>query len=99
MGAMASQIGSLFNGLFMRRSKKIWKLRVTGFCVPGTGEFPAQMTRNAENASIWWRHHAEMQSLPCHVTPHKDSTEDEIAADGIKSIHSDRSWTAATDRH
>ena len=22
-----------------------------------TGEFPAQMTSNAENVSIWWRHH------------------------------------------
>ena len=24
---------------------------------PGTGEFPAQMASNAENTSIWWRHH------------------------------------------
>ena len=24
----------------------------------GTGEFPAQMASNAENVSIWWRHHA-----------------------------------------
>ena len=24
-----------------------------------TGEFPAQMASNAENVSIWWRHHAE----------------------------------------
>ena len=24
---------------------------------PGTGEFPAQMASNAENISIWWRHH------------------------------------------
>ena len=23
----------------------------------GTGEFPAQMASNAENVSIWWRHH------------------------------------------
>ena len=22
-----------------------------------TGEFPAQMASNAENVSIWWRHH------------------------------------------
>ena len=38
------------------------KLRVTGLCVgesPGTGGFPAQMASNAENVSIWWRHHAE----------------------------------------
>ena len=23
----------------------------------GTGEFPAQMVSNAENVSVWWRHH------------------------------------------
>ena len=35
-------------------------LRVTGLCMgnsPETGEFPAQMASNAENVSIWWRHH------------------------------------------
>ena len=50
----------LLNRLFGRRSKKTSKLRVTGLCVgnsPGTGEFPAQMASNAENVSIWWRHH------------------------------------------
>ena len=50
----------LLNLLFRRRSKKTSKLRVTGLCVgnsPGTGEFPAQMASNAENVSIWWRHH------------------------------------------
>ena len=26
----------------------------------GTGEFPAQIARNAENVSIWWRHHEEL---------------------------------------
>ena len=48
------------NRLFRRRSKKTSKLRVTVLCVgnsPGTGEFPAQMASNAENVSIWWRHH------------------------------------------
>ena len=24
-----------------------------------TGEFPAQRASNAENVSIWWRHHAK----------------------------------------
>ena len=50
----------LLNSLFRRRSKKTSKLRVTGLCAgnsPGTGEFPAQMTSNAEIVSIWWRHH------------------------------------------
>ena len=50
----------LRNRLFIRRSKKTSKLRVTGLCAgnsPGTGEFPAQMASNSENVSIWWRHH------------------------------------------
>ena len=50
----------LLNRLLRRRSKKTSQLRVTGLCVgnsPGTGEFPAQMASNAENVSIWWRHH------------------------------------------
>ena len=50
----------LLNSLFRRRSKKTSKLRVTGLYVgnsPGTGEFPTQMASNAENVSIWWRHH------------------------------------------
>ena len=60
MGAMASNQPDdcLFNRLF--RSKKTSKLHVTGLCVgnsPVTGEFPAQMASNAENASICWRHH------------------------------------------
>ena len=64
MSIIASQITSLnvclLNRLFGRRSKKTSKLCVTGLCVgnsPGTGEFPAQMASNAENVSIWWRHH------------------------------------------
>ena len=50
----------LLNRPSMRRSKKTSKLRVTGLCAgnsPETGEFPAQMASNAENVSIWWRHH------------------------------------------
>ena len=50
----------LLNGLFGRRSKKTWKLRVIGLCMgnsPGTGEFPAQMASDAEIVSILWRHH------------------------------------------
>ena len=50
----------LLNCPCRRRSKKTSKLRATGLCVgnsPGTGEFPAQMASNAENVSIWWRHH------------------------------------------
>ena len=70
MGPIATQITSLTivysTVLFRHRSKKTSKLRVTGLCVgnsPGTGEFPAQMASNAENVSIWWRHHVVAEGL------------------------------------
>ena len=51
----------LLNPIFRRRSKKTSKLRrVTDLCAgnpPMTGEFPAQRASDAENVSIWWRHH------------------------------------------
>ena len=58
MGKIASQITSLtfvYSSVYSGT-----KLRVTGLCAgnpPGTCEFPAQMASNAENVSIWWRHH------------------------------------------
>ena len=62
------------------RSKKISKLRVTGLCVgnsPTTGEFPAQMASNAENVSIWWRHHDNVirnssALVLCNTCGHRD---------------------------
>ena len=59
----------LLNRLFRRRSKKTSKLRVTGICAgnsPVTGEFPAQRASDAENISIWWRHH---EKWPHHHAP------------------------------
>ena len=55
----------LLNCLFSHRSKKTSKLCVTGLCVWNslvTGEFPAQMASDAENVSIWWRHHDTSQN-------------------------------------
>ena len=52
----------LLNCLFRRRSRTTSKLRVTGLCAgnsPVTGEFPTQRSSNAENVSIWWRHHEQ----------------------------------------
>ena len=43
-----------------RSKKKTLKLRITGLCAgnsPVTDEFPAHKASNAENVSIWWRHH------------------------------------------
>ena len=57
----------LLTRLFRRRSKKTYKIRVTGLCAgnsPGTGEFPAQMASNAENVLIWWRHHGTAPISP-----------------------------------
>ena len=59
----------LLNRLFGRRSKKTSKLRVTGLCAgnsPGTGEFPAQRASNAENVSLWWRHHETYRFVNTH---------------------------------
>ena len=66
MSLMVSQItrltivySTVYSGV---DQKKTSKLRVTGLCAgnsPGTGEFSAQMASNAENVSIWWRHHAD----------------------------------------
>ena len=58
----------LLNRLFRRRPKRTSKLRVTGLCAgnsPVTEEFLAQMANNAENVSIWWRHHAMRSSKSC----------------------------------
>ena len=48
----------LLNRLFRRRSRKTSKLRVTS-------EFPAQMTSNVENVSIWWRNNGILQIWWC----------------------------------
>ena len=54
------RLGCLLNRVLRLRSKKISKLRVTGLAgkSPVIGEFLAQGTSNAENVSIWWRHHS-----------------------------------------
>ena len=65
MGAMASQITSLtivysiiYSGVDQRKRQSSASLAfVGGIPRARTGEFPAQMASNAENASIWWRHH------------------------------------------
>ena len=63
MGAMTSQIPSsrLFTELFIQarikqniKAPRHWPL-CGEFTI--TGEFTTQMASNAENVSIWWRHH------------------------------------------
>ena len=61
----------LLKRFFRLRSKKTSKFCVTGLCAgnsPGTGEFPAQMASNAENVSIWWRHHVDISFVVSYWT-------------------------------
>ena len=54
------RLDCLLDRLLRPRSKKTSNLRVTGLCEgnsPVTGEFPPQRASNAENVSVWWRHH------------------------------------------
>ena len=60
---LESPASRLFSQPFIQGAdqRKKSKLRVTGLSEgnsPVPGEFPAQRASNAENASIWWRHHA-----------------------------------------
>ena len=60
MSAMASQITSIWTVCSVVCLKKTSKLRITGICEGNpavTGGFPSQRSNNAENVSIWWRHH------------------------------------------
>ena len=66
MGTISSQITNftiVYSTVYSDADqRKHFKLRITGLCAensPGTGEFPTQMASNAENISIWWRHHAD----------------------------------------
>ena len=64
------RLDCLLNRSFRRRSKETSKHRVAGLCEEKyfvskyfvskitTGEFVSQRVSNAENVSIWWRHHA-----------------------------------------
>ena len=60
------RLDCLFNRLFKRRSKKTSKLRLTGLFEMNpsvTSWFPSQRASNAENVSIWWRHHGMLNQL------------------------------------
>ena len=68
-------VDCLLNRLFGRRSKKTSKPHGTGLCggnSPVTGEFPSQRASNAENVSIWWRHHFALAGF-CWIIYHYSS--------------------------
>ena len=64
MGAMVSQITSLnivYSTVYSGADQRKYQSSVSLAFVRGihrvSVEFPAQMASNAENVSIWWRHH------------------------------------------
>ena len=76
ISAMAFQITSLtivYSSFYLGADQeKTSKPRVIGLCAGNssvTGEFPAQRTRNAENISIWWRHHETGMTEISLLTP------------------------------
>ena len=50
--------------ILLRKTSRHWPLWGNS---PVTGEFPAQMASNAENVSIWWRHHKCTIPMPLPV--------------------------------
>ena len=77
MGAMASQITSLtivysivYSGADQRKHQSS----------PGAGEFPAQMASNAENVSIWWRHHECGYSSPMPMDTEMDKNKNRCSS-------------------
>ena len=80
IGAMASQITSLtivystvYSGADQRESQSSASLALCvceGGDSPVTGEFPAQMSSNAEDVSIWWRHHESQELRNCQFVLH-----------------------------
>ena len=91
MGAMVSQITRLtivYSTVYLGSDKKNpSKFRVTDLCAgnwPVTGDIPSQMASNAENVSIWWRHH-DAPEVPYGITLIAASnTRDEIQQIGIQ---------------
>ena len=64
MSAMASQItgvsivySTVFSGTDQRKHQSSALLAICAGNTPVTGEFSAQRASNAEDVSIWWRHH------------------------------------------
>ena len=73
MDAIASQITSLtivYSTIYSDADQRKHQSSASLAFVRGTGEFPAQKASNAENVSIWWRHHGVPNSnLIVHLNP------------------------------
>ena len=74
MSAMVSQITSVLivcstvcPGADQRKHQSSASLAFVGGEPPVPGGFPSHMTNNAENVSIWWRHHDWLRSNDIHL--------------------------------
>ena len=78
MSTMASRITSLttvystvYSGADQRKHQNSASLEGNS---PVTGEFPAQRASNAENVSIWWRHHVYWDNWnPSSLSPRRQT--------------------------
>ena len=77
MGEIASQITSLTilystvdSDADQRKHQSPASLAFVRGIYGGTGEFPAQMASNAENISIWWRHHGNQKQADGPENPY-----------------------------
>ena len=83
---LKSPASRLFTQPFIQTQiKETSNLYVTGLCAgnsPLTGEFPAQMASNAENVSIWWRHHG---GVKCLQLIWRSGTRSELSSTGARA--------------
>ena len=90
MGIMASEITSLmivystvYSGTDERKHQSSASLAFVRGNSPVTGEFPAQRASNAENVSIWWRHHDKLKFF---LMEDKDNmAADDLATQGARA--------------
>ena len=76
MSAMVSQITSptivhstIYSRADQRKHQSSASLALCEGNSPVTGEFPTRWTSNAENVSIWWRHHVVFVFISKMTTP------------------------------
>ena len=73
MGAIATEITSLtiiYSTVYSDADQRKHQSSASLAFMPVSGEFPAPMASNAENVSIWWRHHAERVTDPPTPSEH-----------------------------
>ena len=74
MSAIASQItiltiaySTVYPGADQSKHQSSASLAFVWGIHRGTAEFPVQMPSNAENVSIWWRHHGVCENVYVHA--------------------------------